>query len=125
MSNTMTIAEAREVMKTISGLYVACVVDTKSGMVLDTIRNPNTEWDVELWAAAITEVIQTEEHVLRALQSDDSIEDILITDERHYHILKPFENNAGMFIFCVINRSKGNLAMARMIIRRCEAEVII
>lgn len=120
MRNSMTVSEAKAVMKTIAGLYIDLLVGTKSGKVLDTIDIPGNEEDVHIAAASITEVVQTEKGVIHSLRLDDVIDDILISGKIYYHVIRPFEKRPDIYIYCSINRSTGNLVMAPMIIRRVE-----
>ena len=66
--------------------------------------------DLELAAAGNTEVVRSKRRVAQALNLNDSIEDILITLGKQYHLL---EGNDNIFLYLVLERSKANLAMAR------------
>ncbi len=50
---------------------------------------------------------------LQALKLDDSIDDILITLGKQYHIIRPVASKAGLFLYVVLDKSKSNLALAR------------
>jgi hypothetical protein len=45
----------------------------------------------------------------------DSIEDILITLGRQYHIIRPLTSRSGtgLFLYLALDRNRGNLALAR------------
>ena len=61
-------------------------------------------------AAGNSEVVRSKRRVAQALNLNDSIEDILITLGKQYHLL---EGNDKIFLYLVLERSKANLAMAR------------
>jgi len=80
----------------------------ESGLALATQGGGSI--DLELAAAGNTEVVRSKRRVAQALNLNDSIEDILITLGKQYHLL---EGNDKIFLYLVLERSKANLAMAR------------
>ena len=50
---------------------------------------------------------------MKALNLKDTIEDILITLHGQYHLIRPLSSNDALFIYLVLDKSRGNLAMAR------------
>lgn len=68
--------------------------------------------DLELAAAGNTEVIRSKRRVAKALNLNDTIEDILITLGKQYHIIRPLEKNDNVFLYLILDRTKANLAMA-------------
>ena len=50
---------------------------------------------------------------MNALNLKDSIEDILITLHGQYHLIRPLTSNDALFIYLVLDKTRGNLAMAR------------
>ena len=105
-------------LKEIDGLIGACLVDSDSGLVLGKEGEGN--FDLDTAAAGNTEVIRAKRKTMKALKIDDGIEDILITLGRQYHLIRLLESNNAIFLYVVIDKDKGNLGMARMVLKQVE-----
>ena len=105
-----TIKQTLDELMTLDGAMCAAVVDSASGMILGSI---GSGVDLEVAAAGNTEVVRAKMKTMRALGLSDVIEDILITLGKQYHIIRPSSRKEGIFIYCVLDKARSNLAMAR------------
>lgn len=107
-----------EVLEEIDGFLGACLVDSDSGMVLGL--QGGGPIDLEVAAAGNTQVVRAKRKTMSSLGLADTIEDMLISLNKQYHILRPLESNQALFLYLVLDRAKANLAMARHEIKTFE-----
>ncbi len=112
--------ESLQDLMTLDGALCAAVVDYNSGMLLGSI---GSGVDLELAAAGNTEVVRAKMKTMKSLGLNDSIEDILITLGKQYHILRPAEKINGIFIYYVLDSGRANLALARRKITDVESKI--
>jgi hypothetical protein len=93
----------------IDGCLGVALVDFESGLCLGVAGNPG--FDLELAAAGNTEVVRAKKSIRDKLGLKNKIEDILITLEGQYHLIRMVGTN--MFIYAALDRAKSNLALAR------------
>lgn len=109
MSN---ISESLQQLNNLDGFVGASLVDSDSGMVLGMEGGAN--YNLELASAMNTDVVRCKRKAMDALGLGDQIDDILITLKDQYHIIRPVKNRPQVFIYLVTERSRSNLALARM-----------
>ncbi len=107
-----TVKDSLSKMHELDGFVGACIVDSNSGMMLGA-EGGGGVINLEVASAGNTEVVRAKRKTMKALGLTDMIEDILITLGRQYHIIRPLPGNDALFIYLVLDKSKGNLAMAR------------
>jgi predicted regulator of Ras-like GTPase activity (Roadblock/LC7/MglB family) len=100
-----------DTLRSIDGYVASALVDGDSGMLM--AGDNNTGIDLELAAAGNAEVVRAKRKVADSLKLNDTIEDILISLARQYHLIRPLESNKNVFLYVIIDRQKSNLAMAR------------
>lgn len=94
----------------VDGALCAALVDANSGMLLGKV---GTGMDLDLAAAGNTEVVRAKLKTMKSLNLNDSIEDMLITLGKQYHIIRPVASKAGLFLYIVLDKARANLALAR------------
>ena len=117
-----TIKQTLEDLMTADGALCAAVVDSSSGMMLGSI---GSGLDLEVAAAANSEVVRAKNKAMRQLGLNDVIEDILITLGKQYHVIRPSSRKEGVFIYFVLERAKSNLALARRKAQDVDKEMMI
>lgn len=111
-----------EELSSIDGFIAAALVDADSGMSLGTIGG-NKEFDIDVAAATNTEVVKAKMRAAKKLQLTDGIDDILITLDSQYHLIRPLKKNPHIFFYLALDREKSNLAMSRMAVASAENSV--
>ncbi|MFJ9522113.1 hypothetical protein ACIRPK_28150 [Kitasatospora sp. NPDC101801] len=122
MANTES--ALKDVMSSIDGAIGVALVDYNSGMALGTLGG-TAELDLNVAAAGNTDVVRAKVRALELLNLKESIEDILISLNTQYHLIRPLTGRSGkgLFLYLALDRSRANLAMARHQLKRIEAEL--
>jgi len=105
----------------IDGAIGAALVDYTSGMALG-ITGGSKDLDLNVAAAGNTDVVRAKIRAMELLNIKEKIEDILVTMDGQYHLIRPLTGRSGkgLFLYLVLNKARANLAMARHQLRRIE-----
>ena len=109
-------------LMSLDGAMCAAVVDYNSGMMLASAGS-GVDLDLELAAAGNTEVVRAKMKTMKALGLNENIDDILITLGKQYHIIRPSEQLAGVFVYYVLDNKRANLALARRKVQDVEGKM--
>lgn len=105
-----TIKEVLSNIMKIDGAMAASIVDSNNGFMLGA---EGKGMDLEFASAANTELYRTKQKIMETLGIHEKVEDFLITLESQYHILYPIPHIQGTFVYFVMSKSDGTLALAR------------
>ncbi len=123
----MDIETALKEAMAIDGALGVALVDWESGMSLGSLGG-GKYLDLEVAAAGNTEVVRAKMRTLASLRISDTIEDILITLTKQYHLirlLRQSDSGQGLFLYLALDRAKSNLALARINLKRIESELTV
>jgi len=123
----MNIETALKEAMEIEGATGAALVDWDSGMALGTLGG-GKYLDLDLAAAGNTEVVRAKMRTVESLKLNDQVEDILITLNSQYHLIRLLRKADGaqsLFLYLVLDRGKANLALARHHLKRIEADLAV
>ena len=115
----------KEIMD-IDGAVGVALVDHTSGMALGTAGG-GKELDLTVAAAGNTDVVRAKLRAMEMLNLSEKIEDILITLDTQYHMIRPLTSRSGkgLFLYVALRKDRANLAMARHQLKKIEAELDI
>jgi predicted regulator of Ras-like GTPase activity (Roadblock/LC7/MglB family) len=114
-------ASLRELMD-IRGAVGTAIVDYESGMTLGT--KGGGDFDMEIAAAGKTEVVRSERTMNENIGTDEAIDDILITLDDHYHLIKMFRTG-DIFTLLVLDKEDSSLGLARRLMDQIDTELEI
>lgn len=111
-------------LMTIDGAIGVALVDYNSGMALGVLGG-SKDLDLTVAAAGNTDVVRAKMRTIEMLNLKDGIEDILITLNNQYHLIRPLTGRSGkgLFLYLALLRSRANLALARHHLSRVEQEL--
>ena len=118
----MNIKESLAKLNQIDGFVGAALVDSESGMLLG--QEGGGSLNLEVAAAGNTEVVRAKRKTMNNLAlKGEAIEDILITLNKQYHLIRPLRSRPTLFFYVALDRARANLAMARIGLADVEKEL--
>ena len=118
-----SIDQSLDAAASIKGAFAIALVDYDSGMMLGS-RGGSPEFDLEVAAPGNSDVVRSKLGVMQKLGLHEAIEDILITLETQYHLIRPIRGQVDekLFFYLVLNRAQANLALARRDLKMIEQQ---
>ncbi len=117
----MNVKDALIRLNQLDGFVGAALVDSESGMLLG--QEGGGSLDLEIAAAGNTEVVRAKRKAMSNLNLKDGIEDMLITLGKQYHLIRPLRARGTIFFYVALDRSRANLAMARLTVADVEKDL--
>lgn len=111
--------EVLQDLKDNDGFVAAAIGHAESGMAMGTLGG-GTDFNPEVAIAANSDVIKAKLRAMNALKLKGGIEDVLITLDTQYHLIRPLKANPVVFIYLALERKSANLAMARFKLQQAE-----
>ena len=106
------------------GYIAASLVDLESGMTLG-LKSARQDFDLAAASAYNSEMVKQKLKIMKALNLRTTLEDMLITLGRQYHLIRPLSSNDALFIYLVLDKQKANLAMARHQLTQIERDLVV
>ncbi|BEL07334.1 hypothetical protein Q0Z83_055250 [Actinoplanes sichuanensis] len=110
---------------TLEGAVGVALVDYTSGLTLGYLGGDGV-MDMTVAAAANTDVVRAKMRALELLGLQDGIEDILITLDSQYHLIRLLRSRHGgdaLFLYLALHKNRANLGLARHQLRKIESEL--
>ena len=120
---TMNVKDSLAKLNQIDGFVGAALVDSESGMLLGS--EGGGAINLEVAAAGNTEVVRAKRKTMTNLALKDGIEDMLITLGKQYHLIRPLRARPTIFFYVALERSRANLAMARLALADVEKDLVV
>jgi hypothetical protein len=123
-----TVANIETALKeamTIEGAIGVALVDYTSGLTLGVLGG-GAVMDMNIAAAGNTDVVRAKVRTLEMLGLSDTIEDMLITLDTQYHLIRLLQNRRNgeaLFLYLSLSKNRANLGLARHQLRKIESEL--
>jgi predicted regulator of Ras-like GTPase activity (Roadblock/LC7/MglB family) len=109
-----------EKLLSFDGAMCVAVVDSESGMVLG---KAGSGLEIDLAAAGASVILRARLASIKALGSNERIDDVLISTTSQVQIIHPLPDKPSIFTYLIGDKSKSSLAMARY--KATEADLLI
>lgn len=105
-----------------TGAHGMALLDSNHGVALASSGSVDAP-ELERLAAANSHFVRYKNRVLAVLGLQDELEDIVVTHERQWHVLRPIRGAAGLCLFALYDRDGHTLAAVREGVARAEGEL--
>jgi hypothetical protein len=117
-----SISKSLEEAMKIDGAIATALADWDSGLCLGTAGG-GARLNIEVAAAGNCQVVKAKMATMNELGIKGAIQDILITLDDQVHLIRPLRRGDSLFIYLAIDKTKGNLGLARHRLQKIESEL--
>lgn len=111
-----------DLLKQLDGFVCASLVDSESSVMLAAAPSRHAG-NLEVASSINAELMRAKRRLLVGSKERDEIEDIVITHAQHYHLLRPVSRRPTLFFFVCLDRTRANLARARLLLGDIERDL--
>jgi len=103
----------------LNGFVGACLVDSETGVLL-------AQAECEDFDSTVLDIdkVNSKIKAVKDLGAGDVLEDVVITLETQYHLVRRLKSANEVFIYLVIDRSAANLGLAKFTLQTTEESII-
>lgn len=106
----------------VSGFIAVSVTEVKTGVSYYSL-SVDPSFDPELASAYNLEVVKAKLSAIKALNLDQTIENIMINLTSQIHIIDISENN-DYFIYLAVDANKANLGMTKAVLNKYKKDIV-
>jgi predicted regulator of Ras-like GTPase activity (Roadblock/LC7/MglB family) len=110
-------------MLMLDGLLGCAVVDSTTGLVLAHESREDEQLDLELAAAACTQVLRAQRVAARSMGLAEPIEEVLTIAGMRQQVMRTLSRHPELFLFALLDKQGTNLALARFKLMEVERDL--
>jgi hypothetical protein len=109
----LQVTQALQTLSALDGVFACAVVDAGTGLILAQQARAGQPVELELAAAASTQVLRTHQQAARDLGLTAEIDEVMTSAGPRHHVMRTISHHRGLFLFAVLDKQRTNLALAR------------
>lgn len=106
-------AQALATLAGLDGVFGCAVVDAGTGMILAKQVRDDHALQIEMAAAASTQVLRAHQHAARDLGLTSEVDEVMTSAGPRHHVMRTVSRHRGLFLFAILDKQRTNLALAR------------
>lgn len=107
------------------GFLSAALFDLESSACLASVDHGAGRVGVAIAAEAHVDMLRANRQTVDRLELDDAVEDVVISLQREYHLVRLVRRRPSLFFFLTLDRQHANLAMARYLLSEVESDIVL